>query len=219
MKRLSGIIIMFLLCLHNFGQDMADSVFLLKPFEISSSRVFDKALAGMKETQVDTLVLLQKINLSLSDVLSENTQVFIKNYGRGALATASFRGTAESHTQVSWNGININSPMAGMVDFSLIPVYIIDDMSLKYGNASITESSGGLGGSVQISNNVDWNNKSGVKFMQGIGSYHTYDEFLQFGLGNKKFQSKTRVYYTRSENDYPFVNMGIAQIDPETGTI
>ncbi|MCF8365754.1 MAG: TonB-dependent receptor, partial [Bacteroidales bacterium] len=130
-----------------------------------------------------------------------------------------FRGTAESHTQVSWNGININSPMAGMVDFSLIPVYIIDDMSLKYGNASITESSGGLGGSVQISNNPDWNNKPGVKFMQGIGSYHTYDEFLQFGLGNKKFQSKTRVYYTRSENDYPFVNMGIAQIDPETGTI
>ncbi len=53
------------------------------------------------------------------------------------MATASFRGTAPSHTQVSWNGISISSPMLGMVDFSLIPVYIIDDLTLKHGAASL----------------------------------------------------------------------------------
>jgi len=219
MLRFLGINMMMLLCLQLFAQDMADSVYVLSPFEISSGRLFDKETAGMKETTVDTLILLQKINLSLSDVLSENTPVFIRSYGRGALATASFRGSAESHTQVNWNGININSPMAGMVDFSLIPVYIIDDVKLQYGNASIAGQSGGLGGSINISNAVDWNNKLGVTFMQGVGSFNTWDDFLKVSIGNNKIQSKTRAYYNYSKNDYTFVNKGIAEIDPETGTI
>jgi outer membrane cobalamin receptor len=219
MLRIPVVQILLLFSLQLSAQYMTDSVFLLKPFEIESSRYFNKENAGMKELSVDTLVLLQKINLSLSDVLSENTPVFIRSYGRGALATASFRGTAESHTQVIWNGININTPMAGMVDFSLIPVYIIDEMSLRYGAASIADRGGGLGGSIDISNNPDWDNKASAKFMQGFGSYGTFDDFLQVSLGNTKFQSKTRAYYNYSKNDYTFLNRATGEIDPETGKI
>lgn len=218
-KFLAPPLFFMLLTLQLAAQDMMDSVFVLKTFEISSSKIFEKETAGMKETTVDTLVLMQKINLSLSDVLSQNTPVFIKDYGRGALATASFRGTAESHTQVNWNGINITSPMAGMTDFSLIPVYVIDDMTLKYGSASIADQSGGLGGSIDINNVANWNNKVGVKFLQGIGSYNTINNFLMLELGNPKFQSKTRLYYNYSKNDYTFVNKGIGEIDPENGTL
>ncbi|HCY01216.1 MAG TPA: TonB-dependent receptor, partial [Bacteroidales bacterium] len=148
MVRRIGFIAFLILFTHvSFSQGIQDSTFQIQVVEISADRIFRKETAGMKETQVDTLVLLQKVNLSLSELLSENTPVFIKSHGRGALATASFRGTAASHTQVNWNGININSPMAGMVDFSLIPVYIIDEMNLKHGTASIADQSGGLGGS------------------------------------------------------------------------
>ena len=202
-----------------FSQGMQDSTFLIKSVQISAERIFRKEKAGMKETQVDTLVLLQKVNLSLSEVLSENTPVFIKSYGRGALASASFRGTAASHTQVNWNGININSPMAGMVDFSLIPVYIIDDMNLKHGTASIADQSGGLGGSISISNKVDWNSKFDAQYLQGLGSYSTFDEFLQIGGGHKTVQLKTRLYHNFSQNDYTFINRGIGNINPETGII
>ncbi|MGD2035277.1 MAG: Plug domain-containing protein, partial [Bacteroidales bacterium] len=160
----------------------------------------------MKETRVDSIVLTEKISLSLSDILAENTTVYIKNYGRGALATASFRGTAPTHTQVSWNGMNINSPMLGMVDFSLIPVYIIDDMSLQHGAASVSQSSGGLGGHISLENKVDWNNKLSGRYIQNIGSFSTFDEFAQFSAGNKKIQSKTRVYHNYSKNNYEFVN-------------
>ena len=109
-----------------FSQGSTDSLIHIQGVEIISSRIFIKEEAGIKETHVDSSVIQAKRSVSLSDLLSENTSVFIKNHGRGALATASFRGTAASHTQVSWNGISINSPMAGMVDFSLIPVYLID---------------------------------------------------------------------------------------------
>ncbi|HER07982.1 MAG TPA: TonB-dependent receptor, partial [Bacteroides sp.] len=134
------------------GQGIRDSVFRISQVEITAGPVFRKETAGMKETRVDSAVLAEKINLSLSDLLSENTTVFIKDHGRGALATASFRGTAASHTRVDWNGISINAPMTGMVDFSLIPVYLVDEVTLKHGNASIGGGSGGLGGAVHIGN-------------------------------------------------------------------
>jgi len=200
------------------SQGIQDSVFHLQEVIKTAERIFKKETAGMKQTKVDTLVLLEKKSVSLSELLSENTPVFIKSHGRGALATASFRGTAPSHTQVTWNGININSPMTGMVDFSLIPVYVIDDMTLKHGASSLSEQSGGLGGSISINNKPDWNNKFGFKYRQSIGSFNTYDEFLQLSIGNKKIQSKTRVYHSTSENDYTFINKSIGNnINPQTG--
>jgi len=220
MQKAIFILLMLLLpAAQAFSQGISDTVFVLETVEVSAVREFKKETAGMKETRIDSLVIMNKINSSLSGLLSENTSIFVKENGRGALATASFRGTAASHTQVNWNGMPINSPMTGMVDFSLIPVYIIDDLSLSFGAASIENGSGGIGGSVNINNTVDWDNKLSVKYIQGIGSYKTFDEFLHFGIGNKKIQSKTRIYHNYSKNDYTFINRGIAEIDPETGEI
>ncbi|TFH27726.1 MAG: TonB-dependent receptor [Bacteroidia bacterium] len=202
-----------------FSQGIRDSVFRIEGVSVAAERIFVKEQAGMKQTQVDTTVLQNKAVLSLSDLLSENTSVFIKNHGRGALATASFRGTAASHTQVNWNGISINSPMAGMVDFSLIPVYLIDELNLKHGPASLADGVGGIGGSINLYNRAGWNDKRTLSYMQGIGSYHTFDEFLQLGLGNKKIRSKTRLYHNQSKNDYTFVNRGIGNFDPQTGAL
>jgi outer membrane cobalamin receptor len=219
---LTRVSIGLVLCMSSFivlGQGITDSVFHIEGVSIATEQIFVKEQAGMKQTNVDSVVLQNKASLSLSDLLSENTSVFIKNHGRGALATASFRGTSPSHTQVSWNGININSPMAGMVDFSLIPVYIIDELNLKHGSASLADRSGGIGGSININNRADWNEKYSIAYLQGIGSYSTFDEFLQVGFGNKKIQSKTRLYHNYSENDYTFINHGIASIDPVSGAI
>jgi iron complex outermembrane receptor protein len=202
-----------------FSQGIRDSVFMIDAVEITADGIFLKEEAGMKQTELDTAILKEKVSLSLSDLLSENTPIFIKNHGRGALATASFRGTAASHTRVNWNGININSPMAGMVDFSLIPVYIIDELNLKHGAASLADQGGGIGGSINISNSADWSGGNEIQYMQGVGSYSTFDEFLQVGLGTGKIRSKTRVYHNYSSNDYTFINRGIGNPDPVTGDI
>ncbi len=201
------------------AQDVQDTV-VLKSVEIvgfTADRLFEKEEAGMRETKVDSIVMMEKISSSLSDLLSENTPIFIKNNGRGALATASFRGTAASHTQVVWNGININSPMTGSVDFSLIPVYIIDDINLKHGTASIADNSGGLGGSINIGNYDTHDTCFTLKYVQGIGSYHTFNEYLGVGWGNRKISLKTRVYHNYSKNDFTFVNRRIKVYNPVTG--
>ncbi len=219
MNRVLIAILVLLFPLNIFAQCLADTVFQIDEVEISAKEIFVKEKAGSKETKIDTTILQSKINRSIADVLSENSSVFIKNNGRGALSTVSFRGTASSHTQVSWNGINISSPMTGMTDFSLIPVYITDKISLKHGNASISESSGGLGGAILLDNNSKWIKGWDFKFTQAIGSYHTHDEYADIGYGNKKFQVRSRIYNNASKNDYTFINRGIADIDPLTGKI
>jgi len=220
MRRLIWILVLVgFLASPLFSQGIQDSVYAIEEVAITVERIFVKEEAGMKQTNVDTTILRQKVALSLSDLLSENTSVFIKSHGRGALATASFRGSSASHTQVSWNGININSPMAGMVDFSLIPVYIIDELNLKHGSASLADRSGGIGGSININNQAEWAEKNSFSYMQGIGSYSTFDEFLKLSLGKGKIRSKTRVYHNYSKNDYSFINRGIARIDPVSGDI
>ena len=85
---------------------------------------------GIQRTEIDTAVLHESISLSMADILSHNSTVFIKQYGRGTEATASFRGTAPEHTQVLWNGMRITSPVMGMTDFSMIPAHFVDEAEL-----------------------------------------------------------------------------------------
>jgi iron complex outermembrane receptor protein len=163
----------------------------------------------MMTTHVDTLVLQMVKTQTISELLSSYTPVFIKSYGRGSTATASFRGTASSHTQVYWNGMRLNSPMRGDVDFSLFPVYFIDGLSLQHGGSSLQSGSGALGGSVLIENKPDWNDRLSLRYVQTIESFSTDKEYLNLGFGNGRLQFKTRVFSDRSKNDFPYYNYGV----------
>ena len=100
---------------------------------------------GVQKTKFDSLALKENIALSMADILTFNSSVFVKSYGRATLSTVAFRGTSPSHTQVIWNGMRINNPMLGMTDFSTIPSYFIDQASLLHGTSSVNETGGGLG--------------------------------------------------------------------------
>ena len=161
---------------------------------------------GAQETKFDTIALKENIALSMADVLTFNSAIFVKNYGRATLSTVSFRGTSPSHTQVSWNGMKINNPMLGMTDFSMIPSYFIDDASLLHGTSSVNETGGGLGGAVKLSTRPANANGFGVQYIQGVGSFKTFDEFLRLTYGDSHWQVSTRAVYSSSPNDYKFRN-------------
>lgn len=162
--------------------------------------------AAVVKTTIDTLVLAQTMNASLSELLSNHSPIFIKSYGQGSAATASFRGTAASHTQVEWNGLNINSPMLGQVDFSLIPVFLVDNVSLLHGGSSLQEGSGALGGSVSLNSTTPWGKSLYGSAMQGFGSFGTYQTFVGVGGGNDRLQARVRYFHESSDNDFSFLN-------------
>ncbi|MGM9842830.1 MAG: TonB-dependent receptor [Muribaculaceae bacterium] len=161
---------------------------------------------GVVKTSFDSLMLKENIALSMADILTYHSGLFVKNYGRATLSTVSFRGTSPSHTQVSWNGIPVNSPMLGMTDFSLIPAYFIDDASLLHGASSVSDTGGGLGGMVNLATRQNAEDGIDMSYIQGLGSFSTFDEFLKVGYKNDRFESRTRVVYSSSKNDFEYTN-------------
>ena len=161
---------------------------------------------GTQQTKFDSLALKENIALSMADIVTFNSSIFVKSYGRATLSTVSFRGTSPSHTQVTWNGMRINNPMLGMTDFSMIPSYFIDDASLLHGTSSVNETGGGLGGAVKMSTAPAQNEGFGLQYIQGIGSFKTFDEFLRLTYGNKHWQVSTRAVLSTSPNDYKYRN-------------
>lgn len=161
---------------------------------------------GLQKTSFDSLALKENIALSMADILTFNSSVFVKNYGRATLSTVAFRGTSPSHTQVTWNGMRINSPMLGMTDFSTIPSFFIDEASLLHGTSSVNETGGGLGGLVRLSTVPDGREGFSAQYVQGIGSFKTFDEFLRLGYGNDRWHFSTRAVCSSSANDYKYIN-------------
>ncbi len=161
---------------------------------------------GTQQTKFDSLVLKESVALSMADILTFNSSIFVKSYGRATLATVAFRGTSASHTQVTWNGMRINNPMLGMTDFSMIPSYFIDDASLLHGTSSVNETGGGMGGAVKLSTRPAECDGFGVQYIQGVGSFRTFDEFLRLTYGDDHWQVSTRAVLSTSPNDFEYRN-------------
>ena len=206
MKKIHLILILILSSVFANAQENDDIRWYLNLPEISIYAERPIKEIGVQRTKMDSIVLKENIALSVADVLTFNSSIFVKNYGRATLSTVSFRGTSASHTQVSWNGMKINNPMLGMTDFSMIPSYFIDDATLLHGTSSVNETGGGLGGSIQLSTKPAKEDGFGLQYVQGVGSFKTFDEFLRLTYGNEHWQTSTRVVYSSSPNDFKYRN-------------
>lgn len=209
----------FLLILDLSGQGITDSLFHIGEIEIVSDSHFSKEEAGFSVLRVDSSAIRHKIFMDMSDLLSENSSIYIKDYGRGALSTASFRGTSPSHTQLTWNGMTINSPMLGMVDFALVPVFIMDEIEITASGGSVPRAGGALGGLVSVKNSPDFSRKFSGRYYQSAGSFRTFDEMASINLAGSILQSGTKVYHSFSGNNYEFENRMVIEMDPETGEL
>ncbi len=161
---------------------------------------------GLTKTVLDSAALKDNIASSLADVLAFNSPIFVKNSGRATLSTVAFRGTGPGHTQVTWNGMRINNPMMGMTDFSTIPSYFVDAASLLHGAGSVTETGGGLGGLVRLGTIPDAAPGFNAQYIQGIGSFCTFDEFLRLTYADDHWVSSTRAVYSSSPNEFSYIN-------------
>lgn len=204
MKKNVYIVFLLLVSLFPLSGKAEDDITHLDEVTITARRPMKEV--GVQKTTFDSLALKENISLSMADVLTYNSSVYVKSYGRATLSTVAFRGTSPSHTQVTWNGVRINSPMLGMTDFSSIPSYFVDCANLFHGTSSVNETGGGLGGLVKLETIPDAPPGFNLQYIQGIGSFSTFDEFVRFSLHNKHFTSSTRAVYSSSPNDYSFIN-------------
>ena len=191
------------LCISANAQKV-DKDLRLQEVEVTAKRPLKNT--GIEKTQLDTMVLHDNIALSMADILQQSSTLFIKSYGRATESTAEFRGTSPSHTQVTWNGMKINSPMIGTVDFSTIPAYFIDEANLYHGASSITLSGGGLGGAVELNSKPAREDGFNIQTIWGLGSFGTRDQFYHVTYKNNRWNLSTRFVDSRADNDYKYTN-------------
>lgn len=161
---------------------------------------------GVQKSIISDAELKESLSASMAEVLAQNSSVFIKTSGRATLSTASIRGTAPSHTSVTWNGVELASPMLGMVDFSMIPSYFVDGSEVFHGSASVNVTGGGIGGAVALTTADGPTSGLGVQLIQSFASFTTHDEYLRVSYGGERWGSTTRVLNSASDNDFPYVN-------------
>ncbi len=204
--RFTSLYIIFVFCVGNtaWAQYKTDSTQVLDEIRVTAPRW--TKLAGYKQIKVDSISKSHHLHGSLAQLLETNASLFIKSYGISGLATPSFRGTGSSHTQVYWEGFNINSPMLGQVDLSLIPVAATENIYLDFGGASLQHGTGGMGGSIMLDSRPD--------FTQGLNGYASSmaGSFGMLGTnaylqgGNEKWQSVSKIYVKSANNDFNYLN-------------
>ncbi|WP_044217907.1 TonB-dependent receptor plug domain-containing protein [Flammeovirga pacifica] len=182
----------------------ADSTVYLHEVEVKAEKIPERL--SFKTTQITKEKIEQYLSASLGELLTLQTPIFIKSYGAGGTATPSFRGTGASHTQVYWNGINLNSPMLGQVDLSLFPVAFTDEITINYGGSSLLQGTGGLGGGIQMNSKVVFEDHTKVMASQTFNTLENSITNASVTLGNKKLQSTTKLFYKNAQNRFEFEN-------------
>lgn len=187
------------------AQTISDTLYSIDQLEVTAAKTVTPN-TGARSTTIPTHILEKSFGLSLSELISDNSTIYIKSQGRGAMATASFRGTSSNHTQVSWNGISINSPTLGNFDFSQIPVFLTDNVALHHGASGYDKGSGALGGNVDFSNSHHNINGQQFDILSEYGSFNTFTEGVAYRNRWGNLASSTKLYYQSSSNDYKYLN-------------
>lgn len=167
-----------------------------------------KTVNAVKElSTLDSASLENPFNANLGELLNKESHLFIKSYGIGSLATISLRGSGSSHTQLYWNGIAINSSMNGASDLSLYPLSFLDKVELNYGLKSLSYGSGGIGGAIELKNQVNFQNKHTIQLGTGVGSFGKRAYSAKIELGNQQLQSVTKILYHEAKNNFEYKDL------------
>ena len=198
------VFILLVLQIHCLGQ--YNDTLMLDAVEVSASQIYKKVEQKTMERKIDAAIVKSLKTISLSQLLIQHSPVFIKTYGPGGSASASFRGTTASHTLVLWNGLQINSPTLGEVDFSAIPVFFTDEVSLQWGSKT-SANSGGLGGVVNIANTQKFNEGLMLDLRQTFGSFNAKGSYITLGYSAKNIIARVKAYRNSSDNDFTYTNI------------
>jgi len=149
---------------------------------------------------------------SVAGLLQQQTGIYIKSYGPGALASPSIRGGNAAHTQIVWNGLPVNSLMNGQTDLNLLLPEITDKIRFESGGSVNQGGTGAVSGTLQLNQNhsLKPGNQAGLSL--GMGSFGTQRGSGYFRLGKESYSFAIKTWVQQAENDFPYIQPGVAEL-------
>lgn len=180
--------------------------------EVVSYGKLKKYQSGAKVEIIPALQFDAHRDGSLEQLLSRTLPIVLKSTA-GTLSTIRLRGTSPDHTSVNFGGINLNSLTLGQSNMSNVPMYLFDEVGVQFGSASTVNGSGSIGGAVHLGLRNNWTNgvKAEVRIAHGSFGEELYGTKIYFGNG--KFESVTRAYYYKKDNDFKFTNTEVRDFE------
>ncbi len=140
---------------------------------------------------------------TLGELLVQIPGISIIDEGAGSgRKRISIRGSNPNQVLVLLDGIPLNDPLTGEMDLNLIPVSIIESVSIKKGGNSAESGSGSIGGSVEITSRQEFLDE--ITIVANAGSFGAWG--LQPSLSGKLHGVNYYAgYEIRTEKgDYPY---------------
>jgi len=203
------------------AQEKKDSTMIVKPasveedmYAIPEVRITGFRLSprpkNLHNSKFDREELDKQGSFSVADVLQTQTNAYIKTYGPNTLASPSIRGSGASHTQVYWNGLPINSPTLGQSDLSILNTEIMDQVSINYGS-DLSSSSGALGGSIELNDELHWQRSSNIRYRQRSGSFSSRSSSICLQESSDNLYFSAAAVYASAVNNFSYVDRAVAE--------
>ena len=190
-------------CCGNFLMAQTDTILNIPSISITSTQIkhFEN---GRSIIDFDSTQISHYSGLSLGDILSNETGVFIKSLSPGNLSTPSIRGTGFGHVAVLWNGFPIQSPMNGGIDFSIFSVDSYQSISLIKGGNSSIYGSGAIGGTISLENNLRLNQGWNGAIVSNVNTNKDFGFHGKASFSTDILAFGVNLNYQNNRNEYRF---------------
>lgn len=174
----------------------------LPTLELSTKRLWN---AASSQQVWDSSALQNRQVFALADLLSQEGGGFVRSYGLGSLATATFRGAGSSQVKVLWDGLPLENPMLGLLDLSqLNPVYF-NAVHLSAGGNSGGYGSGAIAGVIDLkSKGKDASNNFNISLDAGALGLASLNGHCYFVSQNKRWAFRTTISALQAENNFRY---------------
>jgi vitamin B12 transporter len=191
-------------------QTAIDTTKTLREIEVSTPFV-RASNTGNRIQSLDSALLNRYSANNLGELLNTESDVYVKSYGLGTLATTSIRGGGSNHTAILWNGFNLQNPMYGPQDLSLIQVNFLNEVMVQYGSSGATWGSGAVGGAIHLNNTATFNKGISVAAGASFGSFGEKQQHATIELSKKRWVTNLKVSNHTAKNNFLFHNLTLPE--------
>lgn len=167
---------------------------------VTASRLEEPEAETTSAVTVITAEEIERLNVQLvPEVLSRVADLNLsQNGGKGTLAEALLRGGAPKHTLVMIDGVKVNSPTTGGVDFSSLSVDDIERIEIVKGPQSTMYGSEAMAGVINIITKKG-KGKPKVTLSAEGGSFGTYKPSVSLSGGTERLNYRLTGSYFHTD--------------------
>jgi vitamin B12 transporter len=182
-----------------------DTVRVLQQVQIDAA-VSRLAPIGQVQYRVDSSRIFLHSGQNTADALRAFGLTNVRSYGAALTTSIALRGGAANQTALIWNGFKLQKPASGLVDFSLTPVALFDELIVVPGAHSALWGSSAVGGIVALQNTTP--QRTGVQVHHARGAFGHQQTDAKISIKYRKWASVTHLASQSAKNHYTYLIPG-----------